>query len=140
MKTDNLLKELKSYFVKREDVVMAFLFGSYSTGRVHKESDIDIAIYIKPKGGVEIEAITNYKCENDIWADVEKIAKREVDLLILNRASSSVCDVAVRTGIPIIIKNRRIYLRYLLAVSDLAEEFRSYIFDVWRLRNATTGR
>jgi len=40
------------------------------------------------------------------------------------------------TGIPIIIKDRRIYLLYLLAVSDPAEEFRNYIFDTWRIKNA----
>ncbi len=71
---------------------------------------------------------------------VEKIVGREVDLLILNRASSSVCDVVVRRGIPVIIKNRNIFLLYLLVVSDLAEEFRNYIFDVWRIKNAYKRR
>lgn len=135
-----ITREFKCYFETRNDVVMAFLFGSWSKGRARKESDVDIAVYIKPKNGVEIEADSRYECENEIWADVEKIADREVDLLILNRASSSVCDVAVRTGIPIIIKDRRVYLLYLLAVSDMAEEFRNYIFGVWRIKNAHGSR
>lgn len=131
-----LVHKLENYFNKREDVVMAFLFGSHAKGRVHKESDVDIAVYIKSKARVEIEAENQYKSESEIWSNVEKIVGGEVDLLILNRASSSVCDVVVRTGIPIIVKDRRLYICYLLAISDLAEEFRNYVFDFRRIKNA----
>lgn len=134
--TDKLVANLKNYFEKRNDIVMAFLFGSYAKGRGHKESDVDIAVYFRPRSGVEVESKSYYNHESEVWSDVEKITGREVDLLVLNRASSSVCDVAVRRGIPIIIKDRRIFLWYLLAVTDLAEEFRDYIFDIWRIKNA----
>jgi len=140
MTKEDIISKLKGYFLKRDDVEMAFLFGSYASGRVHEESDVDIAVYIKTQNGIEVESQGSYDCENEIWCDVEKIAGREVDLLILNRASSSVCDVVVRRGIPIIIKKRSIFLWYLLVVSDLAEEFRNYIFDVWRIKNAYKRR
>lgn len=134
--TDKLVVGLKNYFEKQDDVVMAFLFGSYAKGRGHKESDVDIAVYFKPRNGVEVESKSYYDHESKVWSDVEKIVGREVDLVILNRASSGVCDVVVRRGVPIVVKDRRVFLWYLLAVSDLAEEFRSYIFDIWRIKNA----
>jgi len=44
-----MLKNLKDYFEKRDDVLMAFLFGSYAKSMPHIESDIDIAVYFRTK-------------------------------------------------------------------------------------------
>ena len=41
--------QLKKYFETREDILMAFLFGSYAKGQTHSHSDIDIAVYFRPK-------------------------------------------------------------------------------------------
>ena len=43
------IKQLKTYFENRDDIVMAFLFGSQAKGRAHQGSDWDIAVYFKPK-------------------------------------------------------------------------------------------
>lgn len=73
-------KELKEYFEKQEKVVMAFVFGSFAKGRAMRESDIDIAVYFKPKGrAIELEEERNYPGENKIWEDVERILGREID-------------------------------------------------------------
>lgn len=139
--SEKLVKRLKKYFEARDDVSMAFLFGSAAKGRQHGESDVDIGVYIKSSGiSGEIEALTRYDCEDEIWSDVEEIVGREVDLVVLNRARSSICDVIVRTGIPLVIRNRRLFLWYLLNVSDLAEEFRDYILSLWGKRYADRSR
>ena len=48
LKNQELLEILKEYFEKRDDVLMAFLFGSYAKATTHKESDVDIAVYCVP--------------------------------------------------------------------------------------------
>ena len=43
------IEALKKYFKKEPDILLAFLFGSYVRGFEKKESDFDIAIYLKEK-------------------------------------------------------------------------------------------
>jgi predicted nucleotidyltransferase len=43
------IRQLKEYFPRKPEVSMAFLFGSYVKGRAFYDSDVDIAVYFKPK-------------------------------------------------------------------------------------------
>ena len=83
---------LKKYFEKEEDVLMAFLFGSLDKSSTHIESDVDVAIYFRPQiNHLEWEEFDmKYEREDEIWLDVEKLLKRNVDLIVLNRARSSI--------------------------------------------------
>jgi predicted nucleotidyltransferase len=54
---------------------MAFFFGSLSKGKVHKHSDIDIAIYLKEYDINEVEKM---------WNDLEDLLKKDIDLIVLN--------------------------------------------------------
>jgi uncharacterized protein YutE (UPF0331/DUF86 family)/predicted nucleotidyltransferase len=124
------IQDLKDYFSKRDDVLMAFVFGSRAKGKITLESDFDIAVYFKPKSGrLEYEDNVFYEEETEIWNTLEKILKGKVDLVILNRIPATVAFPIVNKGAPIIIKDRRIYLDFLLAVSSLAIDFREFILD-----------
>lgn len=140
-KINSTLDTLKKYFNSREDVLMSFIFGSFTKGREHEGSDIDIAIYLKPEHNMlEIEEPVYYKSEDEIWGDLERILKREVDLVILNRSPVNICDMAAREGLPILIKNRKTFLRYMIAVSNLAVEYRDFVNDYWKIKNAHARR
>lgn len=132
---DIIIGLLKPYFEKRDDVVMAFLFGSWATGRYCGESDVDIAVYFKPVSGrMEWEEFdARYEGEDDIWRDAEKILGKEVDLLILNRAASSIADSAI-SGAPIIIKDRGLYLDFMTRVTSEAIDFREFVNEYWKLK------
>ena len=131
----NNIKSLKRYFGKREDVLMAFLFGSGARNALTLDSDLDIAVYFTPKGRrVEFEdPDAHYRQEHDLWLDLERILKREVELLVLNRAGATVSDSALR-GVPIKIKDRGLYLDFILRVTREAEDFRNFIEEYWRLK------
>ena len=45
-KIDNIIPELKSYFIKRKEIIFAYIFGSLVQKTANKLSDIDIAIFI----------------------------------------------------------------------------------------------
>lgn len=136
------IQRLKEYFQKRDDIVMAFLFGSQAKERAHASSDWDIAVYFKPSDGqVEREAVhKEYKEEHRVWSDVEEIVRREVDLLILNRVAASIADTAIQ-GEPLVIKDRKLWLEFMLIVSREAEDFRrtakEYAEIYWRSASLT---
>lgn len=117
---------------------MAFLFGSYAKSMPHSESDMDIAVYFRTKGDcLEWEEFDiEYEGEDEIWLDLEKLLKRNVDLIVLNRARSSIANSAIK-GVPIIIKDRGLYLDFMLRVTTEAEDYRETVEDFWRIKQAT---
>lgn len=42
--TKSQIKKIRDYFAKQEDIMAVYLYGSFAKGKVHKESDIDIAV------------------------------------------------------------------------------------------------
>jgi uncharacterized protein len=135
MELGELAERLNDYFGKRDEVVLAFLFGSWAKGQRGIDSDIDIAIYFQPEGHtLEWEETGfQYDSEDQIWLDIERIVGREVDLLILNRAAPTIADSALR-GIPIIIKNRTLYLDFLLRITSEAIDFRQWVEAYWQYK------
>lgn len=90
---------------------MAFLFGSQAKGYARKVSDWDVAVYVTEE---------RRELEKAIWSEVEGIVGAEVDLVVLNRAPASIAWSIVRAGMPLIIKNRRLFLRFMIRVSHEA--------------------
>lgn len=75
----DVIRKCKDILAQYENIVFAYIFGSYVQGKMRKDSDIDIAIYTEEKMDVdtylEIKLILTEAC------------KREVDLVILNDAT-----------------------------------------------------
>lgn len=129
------IEKLKNFYNTRPEISMAFVFGSYAKERQISESDIDIAVYFKPKGReIEWEEQKKYSNEGEIWVETERILGVDTDLVVLNRAASSLAFEILRTGIPIIIKTRYLYLSFLLIVSDEAEYYKQIAQDWWAIR------
>lgn len=140
--TDTELVEiLEGYFTKRNDIAFAFLFGSATRGKIRKEGDIDIAVYFRPEKDVEWENFRKkYKGENRIALDLERLLKKEIDLVVLNRARSVLADEIVRKGKPIIIKDRAMFLDFLCIVSDEAEYVRDWLTASYKEKTVGSGR
>ena len=135
MKKEGILSGLRDYLGKRREVSMAFLFGSWAKDQEGAESDMDIAVYFKPKlNALEWQNVdAYYETERTIWADIERIVEMEVDLLVLNRAHATVADSALR-GIPIVIKDRNLYMNFFLRITSEAIDFREWVDGYWRLK------
>jgi len=79
--------------------LMAFLFGSYVKGQTHAHSDIDIAVYFKPKEkGIEFEETREYEGESALWGEIEKILNMDADMVVLNRAGSALALSIISEG------------------------------------------
>ena len=110
---------LENYFQRRQEIVLAFLFGSFSKEREIKESDIDIAIYIR-ENGVQFD---------DIRSDITSLVNREVDLIDLKAAPATLVSNIFKTGIPLTIKDRNLYWNVSLEKSLEAEDFCRFLED-----------
>jgi predicted nucleotidyltransferase len=131
------LKRIKDYLFKRQEISMAFVFGSEASRSAGSESDLDIAVYFRPtRGEIEWESQTQYPEEDRIWLDIEKLAGKDVDLLILNRAASTIADTVLREGKPLFIRDEKIYLDFLLRVSLEAEDYRDFVEDFYKMKHA----
>jgi len=131
----DIIKLLQPYFEKRDDIVMAFLFGSWASGKGGMDSDIDIAVYFKPKTSrLEWEdSDARYEGETVICREIEGLLGKEVDLLVLNRAASSVAESAI-SGAPLVIKDRGLYVDFMMRVTSEAEDFREFAISYWKLK------
>ena len=114
---------------------MAFVFGSYAKGRQSAESDFDVAVYYQTENSrLEWEERKEYREENRLWADVERIVNINTDLVVLNRAPATLAFSVIAEGIPVIIKDRDLYLRFYLKISSEAEDFRNFTKDFWEIK------
>jgi len=131
----NTFKILQDYFQNREEIAFAFLFGSRSKALDRTKSDFDIGIYFQPENPreIEFEEIQHYPSTEKIWADLELLLKQEVDLVVLNRTSASMAAEVITKGTPIIIKNRDVFLKFLLVVTSWAIDHREFVKDYYEI-------
>lgn len=133
MISDTNKEALKKYFADCKDIAFAFLFGSQATGNATKLSDVDIAVYFYPeiRMPLQYEEDIYYENEDGIWSDLEKLLNREVELVVLNRASSTVASSAIR-GAPLAINDWGLYLDFMKIVTAEAEDFMDFLIkDYW---------
>ncbi len=119
---EKIIEVLKGYFEDKDEVLLAFLFGSVSRVHYGVLSDIDVAVYLK--NGVN---------EIKIWCEIERLLKEEVDMLVLNQANPILAWEAIK-GIPLTVKDRGLYLDLILELSWEAEDLIKRNIDMWNLK------
>lgn len=135
-----IVETLHRYFVSVESVSFAFLFGSAAQGRQTEDSDIDIAVYFNPRQDeIDIESDSIDENEDAIWDEIEKLTGSSVDLVVLNRAPATLVHTVFDKGIPIIIKDHKLYRRVYLAASRISEDFREFIKDYWAIKQRSSS-
>lgn len=130
---------LKEYFAKEPNITLAFLFGSRAKGRESKLSDWDIAVYFKPHQFGELETKETYPKEEKIWSDITRLLDADVDLLVLNRARPPLVFSVLRSGTPLALKNRGLYLNLLLKTHYEAVDFGNFVYDFWKIRERSAS-
>ena len=83
LETEDIINVATDYLATRDDIIFAYLFGSYAKEKQTHLSDIDIAVYIREKKGISDKKLK-------ILMDLSKLLKTDdIDLVILNRAPIS---------------------------------------------------
>ena len=94
----NVIEKSKKVLIKYENVLFAYIFGSYASGKVREDSDIDIAIYIKEK--------IDTREYLDIRMDLIEACGKEVDLIILSEATPLLKFEIYRNNILLFTRNK----------------------------------
>lgn len=128
------IRKIRNYFERRDDVAMAFLFGSRAKGTATTRSDADIAVYFRPSGSaLEWAADVDYPQESEVWSAVDAITGVETDLVVLNRTRPTLAFEIVRFGVPLAINDRDLYLRFLSRISFEAIDYHRTADEYWRI-------
>ncbi len=132
---------LKTYFDKIDKISFSFLFGSRSKGLNRLSSDYDIGIYFKPDDLriIDIERTKEYPALDLIWTDLELMLKREVDLVVLNNAPSHLASIIITQGIPISIKDEKLFSKFFLITTSNAIDYREFVKDYYEIFNRSTS-
>ena len=88
----------------RDEVLEAYLFGSWARGEAQPHSDVDVAVYVDP--GVRSEGPLGLDAE--IAAELmQALGSNRVDVVLLNAAPRLVCHRVLRDGIRIFARDLR---------------------------------
>ncbi len=129
------LETLKKYFQKENEVILAFLFGSHAEERARSFSDWDIGVYFKPKEYLELVSSCRYPKEEKIWSDLVEILKTDnIDFVVLNRASPDLVYKVLKDGIPLTIKDEKLYYDLLCKASYESIDWWQFVDEYWRIR------
>lgn len=135
-----MIAKLTAFFSGQPAVAMAFLFGSRATNRATGESDTDLAVYFQPAGKeIEWEAATIYPQEDELWSGLERLLRQNVDFVVLNRAPATIAFEVLRTGTPLLIRDRGLYLDFYLRVSSEGMDFAGFVRDWWEIRERSAS-
>lgn len=122
MKIDSVIRE---YFKNREEVIFAYLFGSYAKGTTNKLSDIDIAIFVNP----ELCEEEGFGYRANLLADLMQVLHtNNCDLVILTHASPLLSHQVIRYGKCIFSRDEKRRIKFEV------NSFKRYV-DTKRLRD-----
>lgn len=134
------LEKLKKFLKTKENVLAAFLFGSYARDLTHRESDIDIAVYLRPNdNNIEYEEEKQYPGEDELWSEIEKIIEIKTDMVVLNRASSTLADSIIKNGKLLMMKDSKSFARFSNTINEAAEYYRDYMDDFIKIKEGSNS-
>ena len=90
------IDKIKDYLNLRENVVVAYIFGSFSTDRVGPESDIDIALLLRDSVDSKEYGHIKLTITNDL---IDILSFERVDVAILNIASPLFSYEVIKKGV-----------------------------------------
>jgi predicted nucleotidyltransferase len=124
-----LVKTLTQVLEKDEEVLFAYLYGSYAYGIVPPGSDIDVAVYLKPS---DMKALI--KKEQELTSIlVRKIHNDRVDLRILNGSPFLLQYSVIKEGIPFFVRVAHERVDFETRVMERFFELKPYLDEYKRI-------
>jgi predicted nucleotidyltransferase len=85
---------LVSCLAAQPDVLAAYLFGSYATGRARPESDVDVAVLLS-----ETDDLERFERRLRLMGEVEEtLGRRPADVIVLNDAPPLLAHQVLKHG------------------------------------------
>ena len=115
-KDKDVFSRLKDHLEKDENVVFAYIFGSFVTQKNRKNSDLDVAVYFN----VPPEGFTLLKLINLL----SNLTGTEVHLIVLNTASPFLKHQVLKYGKPLLIKDNIVHAEFRERLFTEYEEYK----------------
>ncbi|HWR58592.1 MAG TPA: nucleotidyltransferase domain-containing protein [Thermodesulfovibrionales bacterium] len=113
MKTPDFSK-VKDYLSSRNEIIAAYVFGSYARGGLHKGSDIDIAILLDKTVDINTCGIMREEIISDL---IGILSLNGVDVVVLNTASPLLSHEVIKKGRLLFSKDEKARLEYTVRAS-----------------------
>lgn len=113
------VERLEEFFAGRQEVVLAYLFGS--AARDSHAHDVDIGVWMREP--------YSFEKTQRLWSDLEKLLRKDIDLIIMNEAGPSISWAAM-CGRPLLVRDEAFELESMLEISDEAEYMRDFTIDL----------
>ena len=115
MSSKNIKQKVVKCLQQEENVIFAYLFGSYARKEQHPFSDIDIAVYLK-------------KYTHDEYLRLFRILARELDfdfdLVILNKAPPLLRHKVISEGILLFCEDLNVHYNFVFRTLVEALDFK----------------
>ncbi len=112
---ENIFRKIKDFLEKDPNIVFALVFGSAATGKLRKDSDIDVAIYVKsPVSGYELLSLMQ---------KLSDLVKKEVEIVVLNEASPLLRHQVMKNRKELFIKDFLVYSKFREKTIDDYQEY-----------------
>ncbi len=115
----DIVEKCKNVLMKYENILFAYIFGSYAKGNMRADSDLDIGIYLKEEMNIE-EYLK-------IRMDLTKICKRQVDLVVLNAATPLLKYEIYKNNILLFTRDRTIESNYKVKILFEYNDIKRYL-------------
>jgi len=115
----DIVEKCKNVLMKYENILFAYIFGSYAKGNMRADSDVDIGIYLKEEMNIE-EYLK-------IRMDLTKICKRQVDLVVLNAATPLLKYEIYKNNILLFTRDRTIESNYKVKILFEYNDIKRYL-------------
>ena len=121
LNAENIRNYVFDYLANRDDIVFAYLFGSYAKRKQTHLSDIDIAVYMKYDNQV-------FDKKLEILSDLsKKLETDDIDLVILNKAPISLLTKILANKVILIDKDP--YVRHAFESLNMRKGFDFSFFE-----------
>ena len=115
----DIIEKCKNVLMKYENILFAYIFGSYAKGNMRADSDVDIGIYLKEEMNIE-EYLK-------IRMDLTKICKRQVELVVLNAATPLLKYEIYKNNILLFTRDRTIESNYKVKILFEYNDIKRYL-------------
>ena len=115
-------REITNFFKEKKEIASVYLFGSFASGKFTKTSDIDIGILFENKF---------LKFSDDLkeqyMAQLGRILRKDIEILVMNRAGEIILNQIYKKGKLILIKNEKYTNEFKLKSMALYTDFEFYL-------------
>lgn len=107
---EEIIDKLKHLFSTTDEIVLAYLFGSFAEGKTHKFSDVDVAVYVR-----DLQKENEFDYKMDLIGELNNILRSDdVDLVVLNNAPPTLKNRIIRYGLLVKCVDEAFRRRYLI--------------------------